>query len=76
MSHVTVVEKEILHFHYMAMPKQKNPCPRVHEIYNLSRLFLGHYYYALSLSDLCLVVEKKIFKEILHFQSMNYVATP
>ena len=30
----------------------------------------------LSLSDLCLGVEKKIFKEIMHFHYMTYMATP
>ena len=43
----------------------QNPCPRGHEIYNLSRLFIGHHYNILSFSDLGL--ENKIFKEIMHF---------
>ena len=38
--------------------------------------FLGHHYYTLSLSDLCLGVEKKIFKEIMHFYYMTYMAIP
>ena len=33
----------------------------VHEIYNFGRSFLGHHYFILSLSDLCLGVEKMIF---------------
>ena len=32
--------------------------PRGHEIYNLGRPFLGHYYYILGLSDLCMGVEE------------------
>ena len=42
----------------------QNPLPRVHEIYNFGRPFLGHDYYILGLSDLCLGVKKKIFKKI------------
>ena len=41
---------------------KRNPCPRDHEIYNFGRSFLGYYYIILSLSELCLEVEKKIFK--------------
>ena len=55
------------------------PSPGVHEIYNFGTCinFLGHHYYiVLSLSDLCLGVEKKIFKEIMHFHYMTYVAMP
>ena len=40
---------------------KRNPCPRDHEIYNFGRSFLGYYYIILSLSELCLEVEKKIF---------------
>ena len=32
--------------------------------------------YILSLSDLCLGIKKKIFKEIMHFHYMTYKATP
>ena len=42
----------------------QEPCPGGNEIYNVGRPFLGHHYCILSLSDLCLGVEKKIFKEI------------
>ena len=52
------------------------PLPRGHEIYNFGRPFLGHHYYIISLSDLCLGAEKKIFKEIMHFHYMTYKATP
>ena len=72
------VFKEIMHFHsvtYMATPEHKNPCPRGHEIYNCGRAFLGHHYYILGLSDLCLGVEK-IFKEIMHFWELNEVQSP
>ena len=61
---------------YMAILWHKNPCPRGHEIYNFGRPFLGHHYYILGLSDLCLGIEKKIFKEIMHFHYMTYMATP
>ena len=47
-----------------------SPCPRGQEIYNLSRIFLGYYYNILNLSELCLGVEKKIIKEIMHFHYM------
>ena len=60
----------------MATPLYKNPCPRGYEIYNFGRPFLGHYYYILGLSDLCLGVDKKIFKEIMHFHYTTYMATP
>ena len=61
---------------YTATPLHKNPCPRGHEIYNFGRPFLGYHYYILSLSDLCLGVEKKIFKEKVHFYYITYMATP
>ena len=54
----------------MATPEHKNLCPWGHEIKNFGRPFLGHHYYILSLYDLCLVEEKKIFKEIMHFPYM------
>ena len=38
-----------------------------HEIYNFIRPFPGHHHFILSLSDLCLIEEKKIFNEILIF---------
>ena len=47
------------------MPQHKNPCQGGNEIYNIGRLFLGHHYYAVSLSESCPRVEKKIFKEII-----------
>ena len=61
---------------YMATPYHKDPCPRVHEIYNFGRTFLGHHYYILILSDICMGVEKKIFIEIMHVHYMTYMATP
>ena len=60
---------------YMATPQHKNPYPGGHEIYYFGRPFLDHQYYIHSLSDLCLGVENKIFKEIKHFQYMTYKAT-
>ena len=60
---------------YMATPKHHNPSPWGHESYNFGRPFLGHHYYILSLSDICIGVEKKIFKEIMHFHHMTYMAT-
>ena len=38
--------------------------PRGLDIHNFPVAFNGHYYYIFSLSDLCLEIEKKIFKEI------------
>ena len=60
----------------MATPEHKNPFPRGHEIFKFSRPFLGYHYYILSWFDLSLGVEKKIFKEIMHFYYMTYMATP
>ena len=54
----------------MATSQHKNPCPKGHEIYYFGVAVLGYHYYILSLSDLCLGVEKKIFLKkyiILHF---------
>ena len=71
--------KEIMQFHklfYMITPLHKNPCPRGHDIYNFGRPFLGHHYYIHGLSDLCLGVDKQIFKEIMHFHYMTYVHAP
>ena len=44
---------------YMATPYHK--IHRGHEIYNFGRPFLGHHYFILSLSDLCLGVERKFY---------------
>ena len=59
----------------MATPLHKNPCPGGHEIYNLVTSFVGHYYLILSLHGPCTGVEKKIFKEIVHFHFMTYITT-
>ena len=61
---------------YMATPEHKNPFPRGHEIYNFGTPFLSHHYYTLSLFDLCLGVEKKIFQGIMQYHYMTYMATP
>ena len=58
------------------MPQHKNPCPGGHEIYSFGRPFLGHHNYIHSLSVQCLGVEKKNFKEIMHFQYMTCMAMP
>ena len=62
-----------MYFHYityMATPQHKNPWSGGHEIYNFGGPFLGHHYYTLSLSDLCLGVKNKNFKEIMYFHHM------
>ena len=68
--------KEIIHLYSHALahatPQHKNLCPGGHEICNIGRPFLGHHYFILILSDLCLRVEKKFSKEIMHFQYMTY----
>ena len=46
----------------MATPYHKNPSPGGHEIYNFGTPFLGHHYYILNLSDLCVGVKKKTLK--------------
>ena len=61
-----------LHGHTLA----QEPQPRGHEIYNFGRPFVGHYCYILSLSNLCMGAEKKIFTEIMHFHYLTYMATP
>ena len=68
--------KGIMHFHYMTYMATpcKNPCPGGHEIYNLSRPFLGHHYFTLVLSETCPWVDKKIFfrnTSILHLLPQN-----
>ena len=40
------------------------------------RHFLGHHCYILNLPYQCLGVEKKIFKEIMHFHLWTYMAIP
>ena len=69
--------EETLHFHYMSMSRHKNPCPGVHLIYNFGRLFLGHHYYILNLSDPYPSVYKKRRRKM-HFQytCMTYMTTP
>ena len=44
-------------------------------IYNFGRSFLGHYYYILSWSDLCLGVKQEIFKKKIHVHYMTCMAT-
>ena len=53
----------------------QDPLPReVNESCKFGRIFLGHHYYILSLSGLCLGVKTKFFfKGIMHF---HYTTTP
>ena len=46
----------------MPTPEHRNPCLGGHDIYNMNRTFIGYHNDILSLSDLWLAVEKKIFK--------------
>ena len=70
-------QEEIVHVHYMTTSQHKNPCPWGHEIYIFGEPFLGHHYYTLSFSYLCLGVEipKKFFKEIMYFYYKTYIAS-
>ena len=56
----------------MTKPQHKIPSPG-NEIYNFIGPSLGHYYYTLNLSDLCLGVEKMIFKEIMYAHNISYM---
>ena len=59
---------------YLATPQHDIPCPGSHEIYNFGGPFLGQHYYPLSLSDLCLGVEKILIK-IIYFHYITYMAS-
>ena len=61
-----LIEKKKINIHYNDL----------HEFYNFGTSFLSHHYYTLSLFDLCLGEEKEIFKEIMQFHYMTYIATP
>ena len=52
---------------YMDMPLHKNPSLGGLEIYNFVKLFSGHHYYILSLSELCPGGQKKDLKLIYKF---------
>ena len=56
----------------MTTLQHKKHCPAGHDIYNFGGPFLEHHNYTLGLSDLCLVVEKMIFKEIMYFPYITY----
>ena len=60
----------------MATPLRKNPCSGNLESYYSGRPFLGYNYYIYSLSDICMGVKKKIFKEIMYFHYMTYMTKP
>ena len=51
----------------MFTPWHKTDCPRGHEIYTLGRLFFPHHYFILSLLDISLGEEKKVFFLKRHF---------
>ena len=53
----------------IAMPYHQNPSPG--DDHDFGRPFLSHRYFILSLSDICMGVEKKIFKEVMHFHYMT-----
>ena len=52
-----------------------NPCPGGHEVYNFGRVFLGHHYYTLILSETCPSREEDFLRNtsILHFLPQNYL---
>ena len=58
------------------MVTPQNPYPEGHEIHKLGRPFLGFHYLILSLSELCMGVEKNIFKRNDAFHYITYMATP
>ena len=60
---------------YAHSPSQE-PLPRRSWKFHFRRPFLGHHYYSLSLTDLSLGVEKKIFKVTMHFHYITFMATP
>ena len=53
------------------MSQHRSPSSEGHEINKFCRLFLGRHYFTISLADLCLGEEKKIPKEIIHFDYMT-----
>ena len=69
------IEEEIMHFQYMTINAlAQEPLPGGHVIYNFGKPFLGHHYYILGMSYLCLGV-KTIFKEIMQFHKLSYMIT-
>ena len=65
--------KETKYFHYIRLVQSRpfTRTPATYEKYNYGWQCLGHYYFMhiLSLSDLCLVEKKEIFKEIIDIYS-------
>ena len=54
-----------------------HPSIRTLALVVIGRPFLGHHNYILNVSDLCMGVEEKIFKGIMHFHYMTYsIRTP
>ena len=67
----------VMKFTILGDPCRSTRTPALgHEINNFGRPFLGHHYDILGLSDLCLGVEKKMFKAIMHFHYMIYMTLP
>ena len=56
---------------YMATPNIRNQALGVMKLTIFGKPFLVHHYFIVSLSNLCLGEEKKIFKEIMHFHYMT-----
>ena len=57
----------------VAMHQHKNPYHGGSEIFNFGKLFLGHSYYSLGLSDLCMGM--KIFIEKMYLSYITSMAT-
>ena len=56
-----LIEKKIKHIHY-------------NDLYEINKIEIGRPF--LGLSDLCLGVEKKLLKEIMHLHYNTYMAMP
>ena len=68
-----------MHVYYIIIrprPNTRALVPGVMKFTNFVRPLLGRHNYKLSLSVLCLGVEKNIFKEIMHSHYVTYSATP
>ena len=71
-----ILKEKIIILTYLATPQHNNSCSGDHEIYKFGRPFVGYYNSIITLSVLCLGVEKKILKKIMHFHYITYMATP
>ena len=54
----------------------RTPAQGGNDISDFDRPYLHYHYYIPSLSDLCSEVEKMIFKDLMHFYYMTYMAIP